>query len=100
MIPAHLPIRLTVSMPARPQAKWTLDGCASSRRWGSRRAMHSERMRFRPLIRSRKRSGIMGFFAEFTAWLNRILATYVSDNTVRLASVLEPTIVTLAVLYI
>jgi type IV secretion system protein VirB6 len=42
----------------------------------------------------------MGFFAEFTVWLNRILATYVADNTARLAGVLEPTIVTLAVLYI
>ncbi len=42
----------------------------------------------------------MGFFAEFNAWLTRILATYISDNTARMAAVLEPTIVTLAVLYV
>lgn len=42
----------------------------------------------------------MGFFAEFTAWLNRILATYIADSTARVAAVLEPTIVTLGVLYI
>lgn len=42
----------------------------------------------------------MGFFAEFNAWLTRILATYISDNTARMAAVLEPTIVTLAILYV
>ena len=42
----------------------------------------------------------MGFFAEFTAWLNRILATYIADSTARVAGVLEPTIITLGVLYI
>ena len=42
----------------------------------------------------------MGFFAEFTAWLNRILATYIADTTARVAGVLEPTIITLGVLYI
>ena len=42
----------------------------------------------------------MGFFAEFTAWLNRILATYIADSTARIAGVLESTIITLGVLYI
>jgi len=42
----------------------------------------------------------MGFFAEFNAWLTKILATYIGDNTARMAAVLEPTIVTLAVLYV
>lgn len=42
----------------------------------------------------------MGFFAEFTAWLNRILATYIADSTARIGAVLEPTVVTLAVLYV
>lgn len=42
----------------------------------------------------------MGFFAQFTAWLNTILATYIADNTARLAAILEPAIVTLAVLYV
>jgi len=42
----------------------------------------------------------MGFFAEFNAWLTRILSTYISDNTARMAEVLEPTIVTLAILYV
>jgi type IV secretion system protein VirB6 len=42
----------------------------------------------------------MGFFDEFHAWLVRVLATYIGDNTARLATVLEPTIVTLATLYV
>jgi len=42
----------------------------------------------------------MGFFAEFNAWLNAILLTYVGDNTARVAGVLQPAIVTLAVLYV
>jgi type IV secretion system protein VirB6 len=42
----------------------------------------------------------MGFFDQFYAWLTRILATYIGDNTARIAEVLEPAIVTLAVLYV
>ena len=42
----------------------------------------------------------MGFFATFWSWLNGQLATYIGDNTARLASVLEPTVVTLAALYV
>lgn len=42
----------------------------------------------------------MGFFATFWTWLNGQLATYIGDNTARLASVLEPTVVTLATLYV
>lgn len=42
----------------------------------------------------------MGFFAEFNTWLNAILATYIGDNTARVAGVLEPAIVTLGVLYV
>jgi type IV secretion system protein VirB6 len=42
----------------------------------------------------------MGFFATFAAWLNVQLATYIGDNTARLASVLEPAIVTVATIYI
>lgn len=42
----------------------------------------------------------MGFFDQFYAWLTRILATYISDNTARVAVVLEPAIVTLAILYV
>jgi type IV secretion system protein VirB6 len=42
----------------------------------------------------------MGFFVEFNAWLTGILATYIGDNTARIAAVLEPTIVTLAILYV
>lgn len=42
----------------------------------------------------------MGFLAEFHAWLAGILATYIGDNTARIAAVLEPTIVTLAILYV
>jgi type IV secretion system protein VirB6 len=42
----------------------------------------------------------MGFFAEFNAWLNAILTTYIGDNTARVAGVLEPAIVTLGALYV
>src|ERR1700733_1852646 len=42
----------------------------------------------------------MGFFATFWSWLNSQLATYIGNNTARLAGVLEPTIVTLAVVYV
>src|SRR5579864_9227324 len=42
----------------------------------------------------------MGLFATFAAWLNGQLATYIGDNTARLASVLEPAIVTVATIYI
>jgi len=42
----------------------------------------------------------MGFFVEFNAWLTGILAAYIGDNTARIAAVLEPTIVTLAILYV
>src|SRR3984893_3868607 len=42
----------------------------------------------------------MGFFAEFNAWLNGLLAGYIGDNTARIAAVLEPAIVTLAVVYV
>ena len=42
----------------------------------------------------------MGFFATFWTWLNGQLATYIGDNTARLASVLEPAIVTLATVYV
>jgi type IV secretion system protein VirB6 len=42
----------------------------------------------------------MGFFATFWTWLNGQLATYIGDNTARLASVLEPAMVTVATLYV
>jgi type IV secretion system protein VirB6 len=42
----------------------------------------------------------MGFFSTFSAWLNTQLATYIGDNTARLASVLEPAVVTLATIYV
>lgn len=42
----------------------------------------------------------MGFFATFWTWLNGQMATYVGDNTARLASMLEPAIVTLATVYV
>ncbi len=42
----------------------------------------------------------MGFFASFWTWLNTQLGTYIGDNTARVASVLEPAIVTLATLYV
>jgi type IV secretion system protein VirB6 len=42
----------------------------------------------------------VGFFATFWTWLNGQMATYVGDNTARLASVLEPAMVTLATVYV
>ena len=42
----------------------------------------------------------MGFFATFWSWLNGQLATYIGDNTARLADILEPAVVTLATLYV
>jgi type IV secretion system protein VirB6 len=42
----------------------------------------------------------MGFFATFWAWLNAHLATYIGDNTARLAAALEPAVVTLATIYV
>jgi type IV secretion system protein VirB6 len=42
----------------------------------------------------------MGFFQTFWSWLNGSLAGYVSDNTARVAATLEPSIVTLATVYL
>ena len=42
----------------------------------------------------------MGFFAEFSAWLNTLLVGYIGDNTARIAAALEPAIVTLGVVYV
>ncbi|MCC7464514.1 MAG: type IV secretion system protein [Gammaproteobacteria bacterium] len=42
----------------------------------------------------------MGFFAEFSAWLNTLLASYIGTNTALIAAALEPAIVTLGVLYL
>ena len=42
----------------------------------------------------------MGFFAEFAAWLDVLLKGYISSNTARVATVLEPAVVTLGVVYL
>lgn len=42
----------------------------------------------------------MRFFSTFWTWLNGQLATYIGDNTARLAAVLEPAVVTLATIYV
>jgi type IV secretion system protein VirB6 len=42
----------------------------------------------------------MGAFAEFTGWLNAVLVAYVGTNTARVAAAIEPTVVTLGVLYV
>lgn len=42
----------------------------------------------------------MGFFATFWSWLNGQLSTYIGSNTARLATALEPAIVTAAVIYV
>jgi type IV secretion system protein VirB6 len=42
----------------------------------------------------------MGFFATFWIWLNSQMATYIGDNTARLASILEPAFITFATIYV
>jgi type IV secretion system protein VirB6 len=42
----------------------------------------------------------MGFFAEFSTWLNTLLANYIAANTARIAGALEPALVTLGLLYV
>jgi type IV secretion system protein VirB6 len=42
----------------------------------------------------------MGFFAEFSAWLNALLANYIGDQTARVSATLEPAIVAAATLYV
>jgi type IV secretion system protein VirB6 len=42
----------------------------------------------------------MKFFATFWTWLNGQLATYIGDNTARLATALEPAVVALATIYV
>jgi len=42
----------------------------------------------------------MGFFSEFSAWLNALLANYIGDQTARVATALEPAIVALATIYL
>lgn len=42
----------------------------------------------------------MGFFGQFALWLNALLASYISVNTARIATALEPAIVTLGTVYV
>jgi type IV secretion system protein VirB6 len=42
----------------------------------------------------------MGFFAEFNAWLNALLASYIGTMTARVAATLEPAVVVLGTLYV
>ena len=42
----------------------------------------------------------MGFFGQFAAWLNALLASYISVNTARIATALEPAVVTLGTVYV
>ncbi len=41
-----------------------------------------------------------GFFQTFWSWLHTQLATYIGDNTARVATALEPAVVTFATIYI
>ena len=42
----------------------------------------------------------MGFFAEFSTWLNGVLLNYIGTNTALIAATLEPAVVTLATIYV
>jgi type IV secretion system protein VirB6 len=43
---------------------------------------------------------MMGVFGEFNAWLASVLSSYISQNTLALARILEPVIVTLGIFYV
>jgi type IV secretion system protein VirB6 len=53
-----------------------------------------------PRVSSRSPERAVGFFATFWSWLNGQLATYIGDNTARVAVALEPAVVTLATVYV
>jgi type IV secretion system protein VirB6 len=42
----------------------------------------------------------MGFFSEFSQWLDGMLANYIATNTARVAALLQPAIVSLSTLYV
>jgi type IV secretion system protein VirB6 len=42
----------------------------------------------------------MGFFATFSAWLDNLLLNYIGTNTAQIASLLQPAILALAVVYV
>ena len=42
----------------------------------------------------------MGFFQTFWAWLSGQLATYIGTTTAKVASILEPAVVTFATVYV
>ncbi|HWG30036.1 MAG TPA: type IV secretion system protein, partial [Steroidobacteraceae bacterium] len=42
----------------------------------------------------------MEFFRTFWTWLNGELASYIGENTARVASILEPAVVTLGTVYV
>lgn len=42
----------------------------------------------------------MNFFQTFWTWLNSELSTYIGENTARVASILEPAVVTLGAVYV
>ena len=42
----------------------------------------------------------MGFFAEFSTWLDALLGTYISEQTARVAAAIEPALLTLASVYV
>ena len=42
----------------------------------------------------------MGFFQNFWVWLNGQLTSYIGDNTARIASAIEPAVITMATLYV
>lgn len=42
----------------------------------------------------------MGFFATFWSWLNAELTSYIGATTARLATILEPAVITLATVYV
>src|ERR1700685_4317551 len=49
---------------------------------------------------TRGRRSILAFFAAFSTWLNGILTGYIGTNTAKIASLLQPAVLTLASIYV
>src|ERR1700733_14061951 len=49
---------------------------------------------------TRGRRFLVAFFAIFNTWLNGILTGYIGNNTAKIASLLQPAVLTLATVYV
>ncbi len=84
-----------------------LVAAAEAQRWaderaGPRASHRRARASSRPDSSRRPDRGdaAMEFFQTFWTWLNGELASYIGENTARVASILEPAVVTLGTVYV